>query len=309
MLKKNRRFLYSHFIPFLSFVAMESKSEEVCGVPEWTLLYHRSANPFKGRGEFLRLILEDAQVPYLDTGDNLYGPQGMMDAFRGSADAVDVDNTPHPVFFPPAIWHRPTNGEEVLVNQVAACMTYLGEKLGYAPKAGAERARDMSIMLNALDYISEGRSSFHPIKNNMSYHDQKEEGDKVSKEFSKGRMLIWLHHFNKVVVKNGGPNKPIAGGTNVTPADFVLFHVLHATQAQFNSEFYDHAWDNVKVPALKEYYEWMKSRPNLQAYFESERCARKFLWKSFSVFETFACAHAFLLVLFVVKAFAGDSMM
>lgn len=216
-------------------------------------------------------MLEDSQTPYNDSGADLYGPTGMMDAFRGSAGAVDETlNFPFPVFFPPAIWHRPADGEEVLINQVGACMIYIGDKLGYAPASVAERGRANCIMLNALDYISEGRSSFHPVKSSMSYHDQKEEGDKCSKEFSIQRMPLFLHHFNKVVLKKSRFQR----GLGLTYADFCLFHVLDATAAQFNSEYYDKAWDNANVSNLKDYYEWMKLRPNLQAYFKSDRCSR-----------------------------------
>jgi glutathione S-transferase len=254
--------------------------------PEWTVVYH-SPGKFKGRGEFLRLMLEDAGKTYANQGEEMYGPTGMMDCFRGSVEAIDSDlnKSPFPfsTFFPPAIWHRPANGEEVLINQVGACMIYLGDKLGYAPASAAEKARADCIMLNCLDLIAEGRSSFHPVKNSMSYHDQKEEGDKVSKEFSQGRLKTYLHHFNKVVVRNGGPKKPVAGGPGITYADFALFHVLDATAFQFNSALYEQAWDSTNVPALKEYYAWMKARPNLQAYFQSDRCARKCHSSKFNV--------------------------
>lgn len=248
-------------------------------VPEFTILYH-FPKKMKGRGEFLRLMLEDAGVTnYGNTDENLYGPDGMMDAFRGSIEGIDADTTDFPLLFPPAILHRPSGGSEplVLVNQVGACMIYLGDVLGYAPKTNAEKARANCIMLNCLDYLADGRVSFHPVKNTASYHDQEEEGNRVSKEFTKDRMLKYLHHFNKVIKKTGGPEKPIAGGEAVTYADFVLFHVLDATKSQFNSEFYEHAWDKTveKLPLLKEYHEWIANRPNLKTYFESERCTRK----------------------------------
>ena len=255
---------------------------------EWTILYHGGGKTFKGRAEFLKLMLEDKQVPYTITGDNLYGANGMMDCFRGSSDAVLSPTTdkdlgiPNPVYFPPALWHRPKksngNGEEdIIINQVGACVMYLGDVLGYSPKTSKESALANCITLNALDYISEGRASFHPVKNSMSYNDQKEEGDKASLEFTKTRMTIWLAHFEKVVQKHGSKS-PVAGGSDVTYADFVLFHVLDATVAQFNNEKYDMAWDNnQQVPCLKEYHQWMKSRPNLKAYFESERSARKYI--------------------------------
>jgi len=266
------RFAFGHFIFVVVINCILTMADSIS---EWTVLYH-SPGKFKGRGEFLRLMLEDAGVSYVNTGDQLYGPSGMMDAFRGSVEAIASDETKQtqafPLFFPPAIWHRPANGEEVMINQVGACMIYLGESLGYAPRSAAERARADAVLLNCQDYIGEGRSSFHPVKNSMSYNDQKEEGDRVSKEFTKNRMKTYLHHFNKVVMKNG-PNKPVAGGDQLTYADFALFHVLDATISQFDTEFYEFAWQNTNVPALKEYHAWIKERPNLQAYFKSDRCA------------------------------------
>ncbi|CAJ1945550.1 unnamed protein product [Cylindrotheca closterium] len=249
---------------------------------EWTIVYHGAAKTFKGRAEFLRLLLEDAGVDYAITGDNMYGPTGIMDCFRGSAQAVAAGDgstpIPNPVFFPPAIWHRPKKDgeeeEEVIINQVGACVMYIGEQLGYAPQSAKEKALANMITLNALDYIAEGRSSFHPVKNSMSYSDQKEEGDKASKEFTKTRMPIWLAHFEKMVRKHGAKS-PVAGGSKVTCADFCLFHVLDATISQFNNDKYDHAWDNQdpKIDLLKEYHAWMKSRPNLVAFFASDRVA------------------------------------
>lgn len=260
-------------ILFTFVMATKSASSEAS--PEWTILYHQPGK-LKGRGEFLRLMLEDKGISYVNTDANLFGPEGWMDGFRGSPEAVktNVKEVAFPIFFPPAIWHRPKGQEEIMINQVAACMMYLGSELGYAPSSTAEKARADAVLLNAQDYIAEGRSSFHPVKNSMSYHDQKEEGDKTSKEFSQGRMKTFLYHFNKVVAK-GNIEGPVAGGPSVTYADFALFHVLDATVAQFNSEVYNHAWDNLDVPELKQYYEWMKSRPNLQAYFKSERCVGK----------------------------------
>ena len=158
----------------------------------------------------MRLMLEDAGIEYENSDKNCYGPTGSMDMFRGSPEAIHSDaheSKSWPTLFPPAIHHRPKEGEEVLVNQVGACMIYLGDKLGYAPSTDAERARANSVLMNAIDYIADGRMSFHPVKNTMSYHDQKEEGDRVSKEFTQDRMKKYLYHFNKVVVRVGSKSR------------------------------------------------------------------------------------------------------
>ncbi len=85
---------------------------------EWTLLYHGAGKSFKGRGELIRLMFEDKKIEYSYSDENMYGPTGICDCFRGSADAIiSEDKTiSNPIFFPPAIWHRPTVGEEVLIN-------------------------------------------------------------------------------------------------------------------------------------------------------------------------------------------------
>ena len=253
--------------------------------PEWTVIYH-APGKFKGRGEFLRLMLEDAGITdYVNSDKECYGPKGVMDMFRGSPEAINADLDSNddyvwPNLYPPSIHHQPPNGsnkeDQVFVNQVGACMIYLGDKLGYAPETHAEKARANSILMNAIDYIADGRASFHPVKNTMSYNDQKEEGDRVSKEFTQDRMKKYLSHFNKIVHR-AGSQKPVAGGAHLTYADFALFHVLDATIAQFNTDYYDHVWDNLDVPDLKAFHQWMASRPNLAAYFQSDRCFREFV--------------------------------
>ncbi|CAE7228945.1 unnamed protein product [Symbiodinium necroappetens] len=218
----------------------------------------------------MKLLLEDAGVPYAVRCEEL-GPSISFDLWRGSEAAITVDNTPFPVMFPPAIWHRPHDGEEVFVNTQIACLRYLGQCLGYAHASAAEGARADQIAQNAVDYWVEGRNCFHPLDNSHlgSYSSQKDAADKSSQEWSRTRMRLWLQHFEKIVLR-AGPRKPVAGGFSVTYADFLLFHVLDATEAQFNEEHFSRAWD-AAPEGLKAYKEWMASRPKLQAYFNSNR--------------------------------------
>jgi hypothetical protein len=129
---------------------------------EWTVLYHIAPpeSAFKGRGEFLKLMFEDAQMDYHFTNQGIYGPQGYCDMFRdpakkGNGDEVKPISAPFPVMYPPVLWHRPgpatgesavtegepEGGEEVMINQVSACMAYIGGQLGYRPSSEPERAR------------------------------------------------------------------------------------------------------------------------------------------------------------------------
>merc|ERR1712196_254001 len=155
-------------------------------------------------------------------------------------------------------------------------MTYLGEVLGYNPTSAAERARADCITQNALDFISSGRSSFHPVKSTMSYNDQKEEGDRVSKEWCGARGATFLQYFEKILKQArpapDQPVGPVARGENITYADFCLYHVLEAFRTQFDKEFYGMAWTNMDIPTCKQFHTQMHERPNLVAYRQTDRC-------------------------------------
>eukprot|EP00934_Nitzschia_sp_Nitz4_P004651 Nitzschia sp. Nitz4//scaffold23_size168460//160933//161709//NITZ4_002250-RA/size168460-processed-gene-0.146-mRNA-1//-1//CDS//3329543728//4641//frame0 len=243
-------------------------------LPKWTILYHQFDPPFPGRAQPIRLLFVDAGVEFTESGEGLYGPEGICDVFRGSGDnkkvflkdAAKKQCAPYPVMAPPIIWHRPEQGEEVFINQLPAIMRYVGCSLGYAPPPTdlAAVAKCDKILFDVCDYVSEGRSSFHPVDDSASYHVQKEEGDRVSKEWSKRRMLIWLHNMEKMLEKR--TSKPFVVGVSVTYADIALYWACEATQAQFETDYYEHAWTNAEVPLLKEFKAEFDKRPNLAAY-------------------------------------------
>lgn len=252
---------------------------------EWTVLYHTGNPPFAGRAQPIRMLFTDAGVPFQETSENLYGPNGHCDMFRGSVDNKKVFDkasaqkhaAPFPVIAPPIIWHRPNlrqnddrgkqdededEDEEVFINQLPAILRYVGTCLGYAPSKRSDVAKCDKILLDVCDFISEGRTSFHPVDNSASYTAQVEEGDRVSKEWSERRMLIWLHSFEKVLEKRTHALYVI--GEKVTYADIALYWACDATQAQFDNENYNYAWENSDLPLLKQWKKTFDERPNLK---------------------------------------------
>lgn len=244
--------------------------------PEWTLMYHHFDPPFPGRAQAIRLLFVDAGVEFTETGEGLYGPEGFSDMFRGPKSDpkafVEKDaklhNAPYPIMAPPIIWHRPKNEEddktkEVFISQLPAIVRYVGTVLGYTPTGTADIAMCDKILLDVCDYITEGRNSFHPTILSDSYNIQKEEGDRVSKEWSKSRMLIFLFAFEKMLQKRTGR---YIVGDSVSYADIALYWACEATEAQFNNKFYDYAWTKAKVPLLHKFKKEFDKRSNIAAW-------------------------------------------
>jgi len=247
----------------------------------WRVIYHDT--PFKGRAEFIRLILEDAGVTYEESSENLYGPSGICDAFRASGSGADglaggaeqhvaADTAPWPVMFPPILHHRPDgDGEEVFVNQTPAILRYCAARLGYLPEGAAQVAKADQITLGVNDLFAECNAAFHPVDPKASYDSQKAEADAASQKWAGGRLLVWLGHLEKLAKRlRPGGDGPLLGG-KVTYADFALFHALDAAEAQFSGELYGEAWSKADVPTLKRWKAWFAQRPQLKSYFESGR--------------------------------------
>ena len=98
----------------------------------------------QGRGEFVRLALEFAGVPYVDVARGQGKGQGlpaMMRYLEGGA-------TQRPPFACPFLVH----GTRV-IGQTAAILLYLGPRLGLAPKAEVDALWTHQVQLTIADFV------------------------------------------------------------------------------------------------------------------------------------------------------------
>ena len=96
----------------------------------YDLFYWPSA---QGRGEFVRLALEEAGAPYRDVARD-EGADGMMAMMPGEG--------AHPPFAPPFL-----RDGDLMIGQTAAILLYLGERHGLAPADAAGRIWTHQIQL------------------------------------------------------------------------------------------------------------------------------------------------------------------
>ena len=83
----------------------------------------------QGRGEYVRLALEDSDTPYRDVARTKSGMKQMMAL-------MEAPRLKTPPFAPPFL----RDGKTVIA-QAANILFYLGPKIGRAPKADAARRR------------------------------------------------------------------------------------------------------------------------------------------------------------------------
>lgn len=142
--------------------------------PRWELLYWKS---LPGRGDFVRLMFEEAGVPYDDVCRIADSHNACLQHMKGEAEGF-------PVLYPPII----KRGDFVL-NETTAILVYLGEQFGMYPSGGAEEeAHALQLALSAANYIGEGHDCFHPLKKGGTYDSQKEEAKPFIEAFRTERI-------------------------------------------------------------------------------------------------------------------------
>lgn len=116
----------------------------------------------QGRGEFIRLALEDAGAAYTDMA-RVHGDAVMQPFLQGKEDGLRP-------FAPPFL----KSGRQV-VAQVGAILDYLAPELGLVPEAASRRQQALQLQLTIADLVAEVHDTHHPISASTYYEDQKRE--------------------------------------------------------------------------------------------------------------------------------------
>jgi len=232
-----------------------------------------------GRGEYVRVIFEEAGVPYEEVDDPL-----LLSTFFGmrktsaasdasSAEKASIRNMVWPLLAPPAIV-SPDGSFQMA--QTADIARYLGKKFGLYPPASKpeQQARADQVLSTIHEYIAEGRLSFHPVKNTMSYWDQVAEAQPYIRAFVKERAPRYLAHFESLLAFNcassaGGSNNEqllCFVGSTVSVVDLHAWVMLDVTLQQWPEDAM-----LAPYPKLAEFKAQVEARPRIRAYLASDR--------------------------------------
>lgn len=212
----------------------------------------------QGRGEFVRLSLEEAGADYIDmtrqTGDGK-GVSGMMGVIKSTSEA-------HIPFAPPFL-----RDGDLIVSHVANILLYLGPKLGLAPDGEALRFVANGLQLTITDFVAEVHDTHHPIALSLYYEDQKKEAKARTREFLAQRVPKFLGYFERVLRQNpAGPDQIV--GSALTYVDLSLFQVVEGLRYAFPKAM---KGCEKKYPALVALHDRVAERPNIAAYLRSDR--------------------------------------
>lgn len=207
----------------------------------------------QGRGEFIRLALEDAGAAYVDVARQ---PGGMASMMR----ILDERSARQPPFAPPFL----AAGRQ-LVAQTPAILFFLGARLGLAPKNEAGRLWVHQLQLTIADWLVEAHDVHHPIGSGLYYEEQKREAKRRAADFLATRLPKYLGYFEDVL---GSGRGGYLLGKTVSYADLSLFQMVAGLRYAF-----PHAMARLerRHPHLTALHARVAVRPGLAAYLASER--------------------------------------
>ena len=209
----------------------------------------------QGRGEFIRLALEEAGAAYTDIAHTEGGTKAMMKILASKKE-------PHIPFAPPFL-----KDGGIIIPHVANILMYLGPKLGLAPEGEAPRHIANGLQLTITDIVAEAHDTHHPIASGLYYEDQKDEAKARATDFLQNRAPKFLGYFERVLQQNPHGSAH-AIGKSLTYVDLSLFQLVEGLRYAFPRAMKTYATD---YPALAKLHDAVRRRPNIAAYLKSGR--------------------------------------
>jgi glutathione S-transferase len=204
----------------------------------------------QGRGEFVRLALEDAGAPYEDVArGGRAGMQAMADLLAANA-----------AYAPPVL-----RDGGLVISQVANILLYLAPRLDLGLTDEGSRHTANGLQLTIADLVKEVHDTHHPIASGLYYEDQKEAAKASARHFLENRAPKYLSYFEGVLAREGGDH--LVGGRH-TYVDLSMFQVIEGLAYAFPRAMASFAEQYRRLAQLRER---VAARSKLVAYLASAR--------------------------------------
>jgi len=222
----------------------------------------------QGRGEFVRLALEEAGADYVDVARR--GKSGMAAMTK----LLESKSLTRPPYAPPFL----KAGKEI-IGQTALILFYLGPRLGLTPRDEAARLWTHQLQLTITDLVVHIHDTHHPISGWLYYEEQKPAAKRRTADFWRYRVPKFLGYFERVLQRNGG--KHMVGG-RLSYVDLSLFQVVEGLRYAFPKRMKRF---ERKVPLLIKLHDRVAQRPRIKAYLSSTRRIPFSQWGIFRHFK------------------------
>jgi glutathione S-transferase len=209
----------------------------------------------QGRGEFVRLALEEAGAEYVDVARGRNGVAAMQRLMDGAAAA-------QPPFAPPFL-----KDGDMLIAQTANILLYLGRRLGLAPRDEAGRLWAHQLQLTIADVVDEAHDTHHPIASSLYYEDQRDEARRRTSDFIANRIPKYLGYFERVLERNPGGERHLVG-RRTSYCDLSLFQLVAGLRYAFPRAM---ARLEPGFPRVGGLADRIAARPRIAAYLQSPR--------------------------------------
>ena len=169
-----------------------------------------------GRGEFVRVALEAAEVDYEDMARE-HGAEALLEDLHGRSGIRP--------FAPPYI----VDGD-LCIGQTAHILAYLADRHDFGAGELETDLQLIQLQLDVTDIVAEVHNVHHPIAGALYYQDQMDAAYEAAQHFRDERLPKYLDHFERALEENGGP---CILGDRWTHVDTSLFQLMEGLDYMF----------------------------------------------------------------------------
>jgi glutathione S-transferase len=209
----------------------------------------------QGRGEFVRLALEEAGADYVDMARRP-GKRGVPAMMK----ILEDKRLPRPPYAPPFL-----KAGNTIIAQTALILHYLGPRLKLAPRDEAGRLWAHQLQLTITDLVVHIHDTHHPVSGWLYYEEQKPAAKRRTADFWRYRMPKFFGYFERVLKNNGGK---FMVGRRLSYVDLSMFQIIEGLRYAFPKRMKRF---EKRVPLLVGVHDRVAARPRIKAYLASER--------------------------------------
>jgi glutathione S-transferase len=213
----------------------------------------------QGRGEFVRLALEEAGVPYVDAA---LMPQSKGGGASAVVKILKDKRIARPPFAPPIL----KVGRQFIA-QTPNILLFLGDRLKLAPRDEAGKLWTHQLQLTISDFYLEAFHTHHPLGDGYSYEEQKGAAKRSTKDFLSVRLPKFFDYFQRVLERNRARG-PWMVGARLTYADLSMAHMIAGLRYAFPTASAKALRTRARLRTL---HDQVFERPRIALYAASDR--------------------------------------